>query len=293
MKFEFIRDEKANHSIKRLCEFLGVSRSGYHRWAKHGTSSRRADADEALVEQIEEVFRASSGTYGSPRVHQELKRSGVSVGRKRVERLMRARGLRGCRRGRRWNTTVQDPTHRFAENHLNREFVAERPNQRWVADITCVRASSGWVFVAVVLDLFSRMVVGWSVSGRQTQALTLRALENATKRRGAVEGLLFHSDRGSQYTSEPYQAALDDIGATSSMSRTRECWDNAVAESFFATLKIEFLNRQPWRDAVQVEAGLINYIEGFYNCRRLHSTLGYNTPVEVEARYYAPALRAG
>ncbi len=220
---------------------------------------------------------------GDPRVLEELHRRGFEVGKRRVERAMRSMGLTPPTRRRHRVTTQSDSSHPVAPNELARDFTATRPNERWVTDITYVWTDQGWAYVAVILDLFSRAVVGWAVDTTLATRLPLAALHTAIQRRRPNAGLLHHSDRGRQYTSADYRATLDTLGISVSMSRKGNCWDNAVAESFFATLKKEMVYRRSWTSPLELREALFDYIEVFYNRRRLHSTLNYRTPAEVEA----------
>ena len=281
MKFAFIDAEKASHSIVVLCRVLGVTRQGYYAYAKRPLSARvRADAE--LCEAIRKVFAESDDRYGSPRVLKELHRRGLKVGKRRIERAMRAMGLTPPRPRRHRKTTMRDEAHPVASNVLSRDFKAARPNQRWVTDITYVWTDEGWAYIAVILDLFSRAVVGWAIDATLATSLPLAALEQALRRRRPASGLLHHSDRGCQYTSEHYRSVLADLGVVVSMSRKGNCWDNAVAESFFATLKNELVSRRAWRTRADLHAAVFEYVEVFYNRKRLHSTLNYKTPAEVE-----------
>jgi putative transposase len=287
MKFAFIHAEKAFFSIAALCRILGVSRQGYYAYAAR-PPSRRLTRDIELQQKVREAFIKGQKKYGSPRVQKQLRREGCRTSKRRVERIMRGLGLSASKPGRwRVNTTQVDPTHSVAENLLNRDFSASHPNERWVTDITYVWTDEGWCYLAAILDLYSRSVVGWAVSATLTTALPLAALRMALLRRRPEAGLLHHSDRGCQYTSFEYRSLLAQHGVTVSMSRTGNCWDNAVAESFFATLKNELVHGRSWASRLSLRAAVFEYIESFYNRRRLHSFLGYKTPSEVEDDYYA------
>jgi transposase InsO family protein len=234
---------------------------------------------------VQVIFDDNKQSYGVPRVLRALRDDGVRVGKRRVERTMRGMGLTPKPRRRHVVTTSADPAHKPAPNTLARDFAATRPNERWVTDITYVQTMQGWAYCAVILDLFSRAVVGWAVDTSLSTRLAIRALSTAVARRRPASGLLHHSDRGCQYTSAEYGAELRKLGITPSMSRRGNCWDNAVAESFFATMKSELIRHHTWRDAAELRTALFEYIEIFYNRRRLHSTLGYRTPAAVEAEY--------
>jgi putative transposase len=289
MKFAFIHAEKAFFSIAALCRVLEVSRQGYYAYVSRLPSARVA-SEVALRVLIRNAFEQSGNRYGSPRVLHQLRREGHKVGKRRVERGMRAMGLSARKPGRwRVNTTQADPANPTTPNVLNREFTAERPNERWVTDITYIWTDEGWCYLAAILDLFSRCVVGWALSTSLSTDLPMAAWRMAAQRRRPEAGLLHHSDRGCQYTSYEYRTALAQAGVTVSMSRKGNCWDNAVAESFFATLKNELVHGRSWPSRLQLRAAVFEYIETFYNRRRLHSSLDYRTPTEVEDLYAAQA----
>lgn len=271
-----------------LCRVLGLARSGYYAWRAQPAPSAHAQRDTDLTTQIRTIVVASRQTYGSPRVHAELRAQGVRVARKRVARLMRQARLVARQRPRRVRTTVADPTAPVVPNHLNRQFQTPAPNRVWVADFTALPTREGWLYLAVVLDLYARRVVGWAMRPTMADELVRAALQDALQRRRPPRGFLHHSDRGTQYTSDAYRAMLVRAGAQPSLSRRANCWDNAVVESFFASLKVElgqpvFASHTAARDAV------VRYIEGFYNRRRRHSTLGYRTPEEAERQFAAQA----
>ncbi len=289
MKFAFIYAEKDHFPIAALCRVLGVTRQGYYAFTRRPTS-RRAQRESELVERVRRVFDESHGRYGSPRVIAQLEREGVRVGKRRVERIMRGLGLCASRPRRTRTTTRANERHAVEENVLARDFTASRPNERWVTDITYVWTDEGWAYLAVLVDLCSRAVVGWSLDDSLSTRLPLAALEMAVVRRRPTVGLLHHSDRGCQYTSQQYREALRKHGVVVSMSRKGNCWDNAVAESFFATIKRELLRRQRWTSRRALRAAVFEYIEAFYNRRRLHSSIGYKTPAEVERGYPRQAV---
>lgn len=265
-----------------MCEVLDVSPSGFYSWLSRGPS-RRATLDEVLVGEVRRSFEASGETYGVRRVWPDLLGWGFDVGRERVARLMRRERLvaRPLRRKQPRDSGLRDE-QALAPNHLDREFVADAPNQRWVADFTYVWTAEGWLFVAVVIDLFSRCIAGWSMKNRMTADLVTDALMMAVWRRRPSGPLLHHSDQGSQYTSEQFQSLLAEHGIGCSMSRRGNCWDNAVAESFFSTMKTERTDRKTYRTRDEARADVFDYIELFYNPRRRHSTLGYLSPMEYE-----------
>lgn len=281
MKCQFVDAEKARWSVVRMCKMLQFSPQTYYAWTKRGKSTKEL-SDEQLLVQIRAAFKASRGAYGSPRVHAALKAEGVCVGRNRVARLMRENGLRVLlRRGFRCTTTVRDPSHEVAPNSLDRDFTASAPNEKWVTDVTFIPTDEGWLYLATMLDLYNREIVGWAMDDTNDQLLTKRALDMALQSHRPPKGLLHHSDRGSTYTAIDYRDALADNGIEASMSRKGNCWDNSVAESFFATLKKELVYRTRYATRRQAAAAIFEYIEVFYNRIRLHSTLGYRTPAQV------------
>lgn len=284
MRFVFIDEEKVYYAISLLCRVLQVSRSGYYAWCRRGTSGR-AQADAVLSAKIASAHERSRRTYGAPRVHAELRAHGHRVGRKRVARLMRRAGLVGITRRRYRCTTDSRHEHDVAANLVRREFDVTEPNRVWVADVTYVWTWEGWLYLAAIVDLFSRRVVGWATADHMRTELVLEALARATGERVTSRRLVHHSDRGSQYASELYRHVLAEHGITCSMSRPGNCWDNAVAESFFATLKTELIDRQSWVTRRQAQLAINDFIGGFYNRQRRHSYLGYLTPSEYEQRY--------
>jgi transposase InsO family protein len=284
MRFAFVHAEKAYFPVAALCRLLRVSRQGYYAYATRPPSARVL-SEQQLGARVQQLFEASEERYGSPRVLRALKASGWKVSKRRVERAMRGLGLTPPMRRRHKVTTQADVTHAVAPNELARDFMATRPNERWVTDITYVWTDEGWSYCAAILDLFSRSVVGWSVGASLSTALPLAALDMAIRRRRPGPGLLHHSDRGCQYTSANYREQLSALGVTVSMSRKGNCWDNAVAESFFATLKKELVHRRSWPTRALLRDALFDYIEVFYNRRRLHSTIGYKTPAQAESDY--------
>jgi transposase InsO family protein len=281
VKFAFIDAEKAHFPVSAMCRLFGVTRQGYYAYAKRPPSARD-EQEAALQERVRETFAASKERYGSPRVLHELRRQGVRTSKRRVERAMRDQGL--CARSpRRFRvTTAANPSHAVEPNVLDRGFSAERPDRRWVTDITYISTDDGWCYLAVILDLFSRAVVGWALDTTLSTKLPLDALDMAVGRRRPRPGLMHHSDRGCQYTSADYRRALSELGVTVSMSRKGNCWDNAVAESFFKTIKAELVNGQRWESRRQLRSAIFEYIEVFYNSQRLHSSIGYKTPAEAE-----------
>jgi putative transposase len=284
VRFAFIQAEKASFPVAAMCRLFGVTRQGYYAYANRPPSPR-VEQERTLGEIVRRAFVASGETYGSPRVLRELRKAGIAVGKRRVERAMRGMGLTPPTPRRHVRTTIQERSHPVAPNELARDFTAKRPNERWVTDITYVWTREGWAYVAAILDLFSRAVVGWAVDSSLSTALPLEALRRAVQRRRPSAGLLHHSDRGCQYTSNEYREALGKLGITVSMSRTGNCWDNAVAESFFSTLKNELIHRRQWSNRTELHSAVFQYVEVFYNRRRMHSSLDYRTPAEAEEEY--------
>ena len=291
MRFAFVHAEKANHAVRCLCRVLHVTRSGYYAWATR-PPSRRQREDVQLRARIRAIHTASRGTYGSPRVYEQLRQDGFTAGRERVARLLRDMGLIGLPRKRFRRTTDSDHQCPVAPNVLGRDFDAAGPNERWGTDITYLWTWEGWLYLAVVLDLFSRRVVGWAVQPHLRTELALEALEMALGRRVPEASLIHHSDRGCQYAADAYQVVLRDHAIVCSMSRKGDCWDNAVTESFFATLKTELIHRQPWPTRRETRDAVAEYIEGFYNPYRLHSSLGYVSPNDFERRHARQLQRA-
>lgn len=285
--FPFIEAEKAEQrNVAKACELLEVSRSAFYIWHQHLPSPRQL-ADDELAERIEAVYDESKGTYGWPRVHRQLRRDGVHVSRKRVARIMRQRGLIGrCRR--RWTkTTISDPQV-AAVDLVKRAFGPGtiEVDRIYVGDITYIWTWEGGAYLATVIDLASRRVVGWALADHMRAELVCDALRMAIEHRRPAPGLIFHSDRGTQYTSTEFTDLLTNHEMTQSLSRPRQCWDNAVAESFFASLKLELIDRRSWATRSQVRHAVFDYIERFFNRRRLHSSLGYLSPVEYEAKIH-------
>ncbi|MFY0524713.1 IS3 family transposase [Archangium gephyra] len=281
VKFEFIDAEKAHFPVDFMCQQLGVSRSGYYAW-KERPESERDKADRDLAEVVTRIHRDSRGTYGSPRVHAELRARGQRVSGKRVARLMNEHDIAARKRRRFVRTTDSRHNQPVAPNILERNFSPGQPNSTWATASSYVGTGQGWLYLAVVMDLFSRKVVGWSMSERLNRHLVLNALDMALKGRQPPQGLLHHSDRGSQYASTDYQQALAARGIQCSMSRKGNCWDNAVVESFFSSLKQELVYTTAFATHEQARLALFEYIEVFYNCQRRHSSLGYVSPVDFE-----------
>jgi putative transposase len=264
-----------------MCRVLGVSASGFYDWFER-PQSKRGQANAQLLVRIRDSFAASDRTYGSPRILHDLQTAGETCSVNRVARLMQAAGIKARHKRRRVPGQLVSAVHSIAPNLLDRQFQASGPNQKWAADFTYVWTAEGWLFVAIVLDLYSRRVVGWSMQSSMTAQLVMDALLMAILRRGRPEAVLHHSDQGSQYTSEDFQRLLESHGIACSMSRRGNCWDNAAMESFFSTLKTERLGRRQYRTRNELRADVFDYIERFYNPKRRHSTIGYISPVQFE-----------
>jgi putative transposase len=282
MKYAFIASHESRFSAKRMCQVLKVTRSGYYAW-RNRPMSKREQSNQVLLESIKKVFQASRKTYGSPRIYVFLHRNGWLCGHNRVARLMHLHGIVARRRHRRFPITTQrQPGVVPAPNLLKRDFTADRPNRKWVTDITYIDTAKGWLYLASVMDLFSRKVVGWAMSDKIDGTLATNALRMAWTTRRPLRGLLHHSDQGRQFTVATYQQVLTEMGCQVSMNRTGECYDNATMESFFATLKTECVTGQFASRAVAWTT-IFDYLEGWYNRQRLHSSLDYLSPVEFEA----------
>ena len=284
MRFAFIDAEKASWPVEVQCEVLGVSRSGYYAW-KGRPEAPRTRQDAEVVVEIKAASAVGRGNYGSPRVHRELRAHGRRISRKRVERLMRQEGIVARKKRRFRKTTDSNHSHPIALNVLDRNFHVELPDTAWVTDVTYVWTHEGWLYLAAILDLFSRRVVGWAVSANNDRALARSALDRATSARAPAVGLVHHSDRGSVYASGDYGDALTNIGAVKSMSRKGDCWDNAVAESFFATIKGEMIDHEDYQTRAAAIAAIGDYIDSFYNPCRRHSAIGYVSPIEFELKF--------
>jgi putative transposase len=267
-----------------MCEVLGVSRSGFHGWERRPPSDRDL-SDAWLIERIKEIHERARGVYGSRRVTAELRLGeGIEVSRKRVQRLMRAAGISGLVKVKKGRTTIRVPGVRVDDDLVERQFRPEAPNVLWVADLTYLRTWEGWLYLAAVQDAYSKMIVGWAMAEHMRSELVLNALQMGLHRRRPEPGLIHHSDLGSQYVSLAFGQQARDAGIAVSMGSRGDCFDNAVAESFFATLKKELVHRQAWPTRRELSAEVFEYIEGFYNRHRRHSTLGYLTPTEYENR---------
>jgi putative transposase len=290
MKYPFIRTHAEEFAITTMCRVLRVSKASYYAWT-HRLASTRTTTDAALTTEIREIHQTSRRTYGSPRVHEELKARGKRHGRKRVARIMRTEGIRAKRSRRFRVTTDSNHAHPIAPNTLDRQFAVEQVgavNQVWVGDITYLLTREGWLYLAILLDLGSRRIVGWAMRHTLEGALTRDALTMALRGRQPGPGLLHHADRGSQYAAGDYRKALARYGMVCSMSRVGNCWDNAVAESFFATLKRELADEADWATRDDARTAVFEYIEVWYNRERRHSSLGYLSPVDYERRLASP-----
>jgi transposase InsO family protein len=263
---------------------LEVSRSGYYAWTTRDEAPRVRD-DAEVVAEIKAAHKAGRGAYGSPRVVRALRKNGRRINKKRVERLMRKEGIVGRKKKRFRKTTDSNHTDPIAPNVLERNFHVDLPDKAWVTDVTYVFTHQGWLYLAVILDLFSRRVVGWAASASNDRALALDALDRAVMLREPCHGFVHHSDRGSVYASGDYRAALDVLGATKSMSRKGDCWDNSVAESFFATIKGEMIDHEDYQTRAEAIAAIASYIDAFYNVTRMHSAIGYMSPIEFELKF--------
>ena len=279
--FEFVEREKVNHAVTMLCRVLDVSSSGFYAWRNRSLSAR-ATKDAQLTAQIVTIHKESRETYGAPRIHAELAGEGVGCGRNRVARLMRQAQIVGCHRRGRMITTVREPAAPVAADRVERRFVAAKPNVKWTADITYVPTWMGFLYLAVVLDVFSRRIVGWAMADHLRTELVVSALDMALWNRRPDEGVIHHSDHGCQYTSIAFGQHCQEAGIDLSMGSIGDCYDNAIAESFFATLECELLERSTFRTHADARTALFEFIEGFYNTHRRHSALGYLAPAEFE-----------
>jgi putative transposase len=277
-----VRANQAKYSVRRMCALLGVSPSGYYTWSRRVQPSARR-TDKELREQIRAIYERSRGTYGSPRVHAELAATGTHVSRKRVARLMREQGLVGASRRRRVSTTVRDGKARRAPDLVNRDFSSPERDRLWVADITYIPTAAGFLYLAVVLDAWSRRVVGWSMATHLRTQLVLAALDMALEQRRPQE-VIHHSDQGTQYTSIAFGQRCRQAGVRPSMGSVGDCFDNALCESFFATLECELLERRRFKTQPEARNAVFEFLEGWYNLYRRHSALGYLSPAEFERR---------
>jgi putative transposase len=288
--YSFIAEEQADPdsdwTVAECCRALGVSRSGYYAWVSRDPGPREV-SDRVLAREIEAIWECSDRTYGGPRVWRWLLKEGYTVGRNRVARIMRANGWEGETGRHKIRTTIVDRTARAATDRVRRDFNPPAPDLTWCGDITYLRTGEGWLFLATVIDLYSRRVIGWSVASHMRTSLVADALAMAVATRGGhAAGVTFHSDRGSQYSSGDFGQLCQQLGVIQSMGATGVCWDNAAAESFFGTLKRELASRRRWESRADARRDLIRWIEGWYNGRRLHSSVNYRSPIEHENLYY-------
>jgi transposase InsO family protein len=288
--FRFIAAEKANYPVALMCRALEVNRTSFHDWEKRAPSDR-ALTDAWLLEQIKQIHESKRRVYGAPRIHAELRMAhGVRVGRKRVERLMRQAGISGLVAKKRGRTTIRVPGVRVADDLVERNFKPAAPNVLWLADITYLRSWEGWLYLAAVQDAYSRAIVGWSIADHMRAELVVDALQMALARRRPQAGLIHHSDAGSQYVSLGFGQAARDAGIAISMGSLGDAYDNAVAESFFATLKKELIHRHSWPTKRELSVAVFEYIEAFYNRDRRHSTLGMLSPIDYEQQLLYAAM---
>jgi len=289
MRFQFIKDHRKEFPVTRMCKVLNVSPSSYYAWRKRPVSKREM-ANRELYKKIKVVYNENHGVYGSPRVYRELKKQGVACSENRVARLMRLRGLKAKQSKCYKVTTRRNKAHPVAPNLLKQDFVADWPNQKWLTDITYIPTQEGWLYLAVVLDLFSRRIIGWAMSDRMTSDLTMDALKMAIRQRWPEISLIHHSDQGSQYTDGEYQQLLKDWGIQVSMNGAGNWYDNAPMESFFGSLKSEWVHHHTYRTRDEARVDIFYYIESFYNRRRRHSALDYLSPEAYEQLFYQQLL---
>jgi len=285
MRFRFIEDHREEFPVKLMCKVLEVSTSGYYAW-RGRPPSKREMANRELTKEIRVAFEESGETYGSPRIYQVMRKRGLMCSKNRVARLIASEGLQAKQTRRFRATTRRNKAHRAAPNLLKRDFTADRPDQKWLADITYISTLEGWLYLAAILDLFSRKIVGWAMSDRINTDLTLAALRMAIRQRRPGPGLVHHSDQGSQYTDSRYQDVLKANGIQPSMNGVGSWYDNAPMESFFGTLKAEHVHHCVYRTRDEARPDVFYYIEGFYNLRRLHSSLAYVSPMAHEQLYH-------
>jgi putative transposase len=286
MKYWFMDQHRSSHGVQKMCRVIGASRSGYYRWRRQPQSKRQKDNEKILMEIIES-HKNSRRAYGSPRITEDLRAKGMRCSENRVARLMKIHGIIGNAKKKFKATTNSKHTLSVAENLLNQNFEAENPNTIWVSDITYIPTLEGWLYLVVILDLFSRQVVGWAMSDRLTSGFVVKAMYQAIGRRRPSSDCIFHSDRGIQYASSDFRDILKSYGFVQSMSRKGNCYDNAVAESFFHTLKTEHVYDYRYETRAEARQSIFEYIEMFYNRQRRHSALGYLSPVSFELKAMA------
>ena len=286
--FSFIAAEKADYPVAVMCRMFGVNRTSFHDWERR-TPSDRTLSDAFLTEKIRQIHQDSRGVYGAPRIHAELRlEHNIGVGRKRVARLMKAAGISGITPKKRWRTTIRIPGITPATDLVERQFRPDAPNVLWVADITYLRTGEGWLYLAAVQDTYSRQIVGWSMATNMRATLVVDALQMALARRRPGPGLIHHSDQGSQYVSLAFGRAAGEAGIAVSMGSRGDAYDNAVAETFFATLKKELVHRRSWPSRLELQSAVFEYIEAFYNRQRRHSTLNMLSPTNYEQQRLSP-----
>jgi len=283
MKYAFIDEHRSGFRVKKMCHVLNISRSRYYAWRRRSKGLRQQE-NERLLERIKEAYKMGRRTYGSPRITKELRENGILCGKNRIARLMRIHGIYAKTKRRFKVTTHSNHNLPVAENLVNRQFEADKPNKIWLSDITYIRTQEGWLYLSAILDLYNRQVIGWSMNERLTQDLVLQALHQAMGRRKPGSGVVFHSDRGSQYAGYAFRSVLEQHHFSQSMSATGNCYDNAVMESFFHTLKTEVVYFERYRTRAEARQSIFEYIEVFYNRIRRHSSLGYLSPLEFENR---------
>jgi putative transposase len=276
-----LEEQSAGHSIEKMCKVLEVSRSSYYKRKNKG-KGKRAKENEKILEMIRQIFSESNERYGSPRITAELNRGGIVYNKKRIARIMRENGIEAKIFRKYRNTTQSDHQREKSGNLLNRAFSRQRVNEAWASDITYIRTAEGWLYLAAVMDIYSRKVIGWQLDKTLSSDLVERALRNALLDRKIKRGIIFHSDQGIQYTSDNFRRMLRENGFQQSMSRKGNCWDNAIIETFFHTLKTELTNRVKYKTREEARLSIFEYIEIFYNRKRLHSAIGYYAPVEYE-----------
>lgn len=289
MKYKFIRKHSSEFRVEKMCQVLGVSRSTYYDWLKRPEGKRKQE-DKKLLKDIKRIHKKSRETYGIRRITAQLKKERISCGKNRVSRLMRENHIYSCHTKKYKTTTNSNHSYAVAPNLLQDCGMPLAPNQIWVGDITYIPTDEGWLYFAAIEDICLRKLVGWSFNTRATRKLTIDALDQAIGRARPEQGLIFHSDRGVQYAAHEYQDKLKEYGIIQSMSRRGNCYDNAYAESFFAILKKELVHRRRFKTRAEARLAIVDYIETFYNCSRLHSALGYKTPMEYEQEYYGKKI---
>jgi len=281
MKYEFIRINRSEFPVKKMCQVLKITRSGYYKWEKKETSEREKE-NNMLLKRIKRIYYEHKGRYGSPRITKQLKKEGIKCGKNRIARIMRKNDIAAKTKKRFKVTTNSKHNYRAAANLIKQDFTAARINQKWVSDITYIKTSEGWLYLAGILDLCFKRIVGWSMGDRLTRELSIKALKQALKRRDIERGLIIHSDRGVQYACHDYVNLVAGRKLTQSMSGKGNCYDNAAMESFFKTLKTELTYWQRYKTREEAKKSIFEYIESYYNRKRMHSSIGYMSPVEFE-----------